>query len=302
MASSGFDARLVSNSEIARSRYRLPASAHVGKVRLAVSDLERSIAFYRDVIGLAVLEQSGSLARLGGHGGERVLLELEGVSGVQPVEERSRLGLYHTAFLLPGRADLSSFVRHLWKLGVPFAAGDHWVSEALYLVDPDGLEVEVYADRPRAQWPRAGSSLRMGTQAVRFDELAAVTDEAWRGAPVGTRVGHVHLYVGDLRAAEAFYCDGLGLDAMVRIPSALFTSAGGYHHHVGLNVWAAGAPVASEQDARLLFWELVLPDADEVERVAESLVWAGYLEAEVVDGARGGVDPWGIVVGLIVET
>jgi len=282
---------------------RLPDSAHVGKVRLAVSKLERSVAFYRDVIGLAVLSRDGKLARLGAHGGKDVLVELEELPLVSPIRERSRLGLYHTAFLLPSRADLSRFVRHLWARGVVFAAGDHAVSEALYLVDPDGLEVEVYADRPRELWQWTGGELRMGTWPVKLAELAAVTEVSgtvWQGAPVGTRVGHVHLYVGSLRLAEQFYCQGLGLDIMVRIPSALFTSAGGYHHHVGLNVWAAASPVAGEADARLLYWEMVLPDAMEMERVAARLLAAGYVETVSSAGERAFVDDAGITVALVV--
>jgi len=281
--------------------YRLPPSTHVGRVRLAVSDLGRSIDFYSRVIGLAVLELDGKLARLGAQGSDRVLLELDELPGVRSVAERSRLGLYHPAFLLPSREDLSSFVRHLARLRVGFGAGDHGVSEALYLVDPDGLEVEVYADRPRAQWSFADGQLRMGAQAVRFDQLPKVADNNWKGAPIGTTVGHVHFYVGDLQAAADFYCSGLGLDVMMRIPSALFISAGGYHHHVGLNVWAAGSPVASEGDARLLYWELVLPDAVEIGRVAESLKKAGYAESSSAGGARSFVDDDGITVALIAE-
>jgi len=281
--------------------YGLPASAHVGRVRLAVSNLGRSVDFYTRVIGLAMLESDGKLARLSAQGSGRVLLELEEQPGIRPIAERSRLGLYHTAFLLPNRESLSSFVRHLVKQRVGFGAGDHGISEALYLVDPDGLEVEVYADRPREQWSFTGGQLRMGTQAVRFDQLPKVADDSWKGAPVGTTVGHVHFYIGDLQAAEAFYCDGLGLDVMMRIPSALFTSAGGYHHHVGLNVWAAGSPVASEGDARLLFWELVLPNATEIERVAENLRKSGYAESLGEGGARSFVDDNGINVALVAE-
>ena len=278
--------------------YRLPATAHVGRVRLAVSDLERSVAFYRDVIGLAVLERVGNLARLGA--GDRVLLELEAVPGVLALGRTKRLGLYHTAFLLPTRADLGAFVKHLWKLGVQFGAGDHLVSEAIYLVDPDGLEVEVYADRPRETWTFDGAELRMATDPVRFAELAAVAGE-WNCAPAGTTVGHVHFYVEDLRQAADFYHAGLGLDLTVwRFPGALFAAAGGYHHHVGLNVWAEGSPVASENDARLLFWELALPDAEEIEQVATSLRACGFEETVAANGIRAFVDPWGIRVALIV--
>ena len=283
---------------------RLPDSTHVGRVRLAVSRLERSIAFYRDVIGLAVLSKDGKLVRLGAHDSDAVLLELEELPFVQPVRERSRLGLYHTAFLLPSRADLSRFVRHLWASGVGFAAGDHAVSESLYLVDPDGLEVEVTADRAREEWTWQGGELRMGVWAVELPELAALTANSgtvWQGASAGTTVGHVHLYVGNLRFAETFYCAGLGLDIVVRIPSALFVSAGGYHHHVGLNIWAAGSPVASETDARMIFWEMILPDTDEVARVAARLTKAGYVETVSAAGARAFVDDVDITVALVVE-
>ena len=287
---------------------QLPASARVGRVRLAVSDLEQSVGFYARVIGLAVLERTATaegnpLARLGvTPGAERVLLELEEQAAVHPIRERSRLGLYHTAFLLPRRLDLALFVAHLRSLGVAFGAGDHGVSEAIYLVDPDGLEVEVYADRPRAVWPYGRERLRMGTEAVRFDELAgiaAVSGNRWRGAPAETRVGHVHFYVGDLDQAAAFYCAGLGMDGMVQMPSALFVSAGGYHHHVGLNVWATGAPAASAEDARLLYWELSLPDLAEVHRVADRMVASGAQESACVDGTPAFVDSSGIVVRLV---
>ena len=290
------DSEAVLEQGIAAPGYRLPGSAHVGRVRLAVSDLERSVAFYRDVIGLAVIEQTSNLARLGA--GNKFLLELEAVPGVRALGRSKRLGLYHTAFLLPTRADLGAFVKHLWKLGVPFGAGDHLVSEAIYLADPDGLEVEVYADRPRDTWTFDGPELRMATDPVRFGELAAVAGE-WNGAPAGTTVGHVHFYVGDLRQAADFYHAALGLDVMTKFPGALFTSAGGYHHHVGLNVWASGSPVASENDARLLFWELALPDAEEIEQVTASLRAGGFEETVAANGARAFVDPWGIRVALV---
>jgi catechol 2,3-dioxygenase len=152
-------------------QYRLPAAAHVGRVRLAVSDLERSINFYREVIGLAVLDAPSAetrVARLGAHGGGRVLLELEEIPGVQGIGRRTRLGLYHTAFLLPGREAFSSFVRHLVRRGIYFGSADHLVSEALYLTDPDGLQVEVYADRPRERWSYDGREIVMGYRATAF--------------------------------------------------------------------------------------------------------------------------------------
>jgi catechol 2,3-dioxygenase len=283
--------------------YRLPASAHIGRVRLAISDLKRSVNFYREVIGLAVLDAPTAetrVARLGAHGGGRVLLELEEIPGVQGIGRRTRLGLYHTAFLLPSREAFSSFVRNLVRRGTYFGSADHLVSEALYLTDPDGLQVEVYADRPREQWSYEGREIVMATEPLRFDELPAVDENSWKGAPAGTSVGHVHMYVGDLEAAAKFYHAALGLDITTRrYPGALFTSAGGYHHHMGLNVWAASSPPASQRDARLLFWELVLPNEAEVERVKASLAKAGYLAVTTATGTPAFSDPWGITVALV---
>lgn len=284
-------------------KYRLPAEAHVGRVRLAVSNLGRSLTFYSRVIGLSILNHGQRFAQLGARGSREVLLELEEVAGVSPITRRSRLGLYHTAFLLPSRESLSSFVRHLAAHKVEFGAGDHLYSEALYLTDPDGLSVEVYADRPREVWTYEGREIVSATNPVRFGELPQVADGSWQGAPAGTIVGHVHLYVGDLDKASAFYNGALGLDIVTwRYPGALFMSAGGYHHHIGLNIWAAGSPVAAKEDARLLFWELVLPSEIEREQLLRNLLEAGYSEMRLADGTPAATDPWGITVALIVAT
>ncbi len=280
---------------------RLPSGVHVGRVRLAVSNLEQSVRFYTQVIGLAVLEQTGRMARLGAQGSEEVLLELAEMPGVRPIASGSRLGLYHTAFLLPDRRALGSFVRQLNQLGVAFGAGDHIYSEAIYLSDPDGLDVEVYADRDRSTWRVEGQELLSATNAVRLGELLALSDEPWTGAPAGTTVGHVHMFIGDLDQAAAFYHAALGMDIMTwRFPGALFVSAGGYHHHVGLNVWAAGSPPAEERDARLLFWELVFANREELHRAAERMRRAGYEESAGGDGLPAFHDPWGITVAFVV--
>ena len=282
--------------------YRLPDATHLGKVRLAVSNLERAIAFYSEIIGLAVLERSEKLARLGAHGEQRVLLELEELPGVKPIGKRTRLGLYHTAFLLPSREALSSFIQHLSKRRVAFGSADHEVSEALYLTDPDGLTVEVYTDRPRSEWPIEGGQIQGGVEPLRFHELPAVAQDSWQGAPARTTVGHVHFFVDDLHKAAAFYHAGLGLDhAMWPLPSAMFLSAGGYHHHVGTNIWAAGSPVASPEDARLLFWELALPDTAEIDLAAASMTAAGFAETQTATGARAFTDTCGITVALVAS-
>ena len=286
------------------SPYRLPATAEVGRVRLAVSNLQRSTEFYTRVIGLSLLNGDTfieeSLARLGVQATGEVLLELEAQPGVHPIVEGTRLGLYHTAFLLPSRTALASFILHLRTAGVPFGSSDHRYSEALYFKDPDGLSVEVYADRPREQWEVEGQELVTGVEPLRFNTLPNVSHGSWTGVPYGTRIGHVHLYIGDLDRARKFYHNGLGLDIMTwRYPGALFTSAGGYHHHVGLNVWASGSPQASHQDARLLFWELRLPSVEELQKLQANMERSGFNVVRIGSHHASITDPWGIKVVLV---
>ncbi len=281
------------------SAYRLPASTSLGRARLAVSDLSRSVDFYSETIGLFVLTQSTDGASLGTADGQ-VLLELEELAGVGPLAPRSRLGLYHTAFLLPNRESLSSFIRHLYDLGTRFGASDHGVSEALYLVDPDGLSVEVYADRDRALWVIDRGEITTPTSPLLLADLLANESAPWEGIPTRTVLGHLHFYVGDIPAAAAFYHGGLGMDKVSwRNPSVLFVSAGGYHHHVGLNTWAAGTPQASAYDARILRWELILPSAQEVHRAVLSMQDAGFLPLDFANPTLFS-DPWGITVSLVV--
>ncbi|HLM69373.1 MAG TPA: VOC family protein, partial [Longimicrobium sp.] len=244
---------------IAPSGHRLPAGIRLGPVTLQVADLERSLAYYRDVLGFRVAEQSPGRAMVAAHGDGAPLVVLHEKRGVAPVPRRGRLGLYHWAILLPDRAALGRFVAHLAQVGERAGASDHLVSEALYLQDPDGLGIEVYADRPRTSWNTQGGQLVMATEPLDLQSLVhAAGGEAWTGMPAGTVIGHVHLYVGDIGAAAAFYHDELGLDKVVwSYPGALFLSAGGYHHHLGVNTWAAGAAPATDDDARLLEWEIV---------------------------------------------
>lgn len=277
--------------------YRLPADLRLGTVRLQVADLPRSLEWYRRVLGVEVLDQRNGVARLGASGGDRPLIELHERAGAQPVPRRGRLGLYHYAILLPDRASLGRFVRHLAGLGERAGMSDHLVSEAIYLTDPDGLGIEVYADRPRAQWRREQRQLVMATEPLDVDDLLSVAgSEPWTGLPPGTVIGHVHLFVGDLQRAAAFYHAGLGLDQVVwSYPGALFLSAGGYHHHLGTNTWAAGALPPGEHDARLLEWEILLPAASDVEAALASIAATG---APVTPGAGNGTatDPWGTTV------
>jgi len=284
--------------------YRLPESAHIGRVRLQVADLERSIAYYETVIGFRVLGREGRTVRMGAHGDDRVLLELHEKAGVRPVARRGHIGLYHFAILLPDRASLGRFLAHLGELGVRAGMSDHFVSEALYLADPDGLGIEVYADRPRTAWRESDGELAMTTKPLDVDSvIAAAGGEPWTGAPAGTTIGHVHLYVRDLDEAERFYHEGLGLDKVVwSYPGALFMSAGGYHHHLGTNTWAAGAPLASDDEARLLDWELVVPTVADADAAAHSISDAGhFVERSSQGGGHVARDPWGTALRLVVD-
>ena len=278
--------------------HRLPDATRIGRARLIVSNLERAVAFYGGVIGLHVLEsgsRSHPVARLGAPGGAPAFLELEERPGVRPITDLPRLGLYHTAVLLPSRADLASFVEHAVRRGIRFGAADHLASEALYLTDPDGLTVEVYADRPRDAWTYDGPEVRLATIPLRLRELLALPHAAWAGVPAGTVLGHVHFNTDDLDAASRFYCDGLGMDRMASLPGALFVSAGGYHHHVGLNAWQAGAPVPSAAESRLLEWDLVVPAVADVDAIRARLARRGI--APSGDASRF-TDPWGLTVVL----
>ncbi len=289
-------------SGIAPGGYRLPGAARVGAVRLLVGDLDRSLDWYTGVLSFDVLERAerrsarghedvdGRWAALGPSAGP-VLVELYERPGAHPVSRRGRLGLFHFAVLLPDRAALGRFVRHAEGMREPVGASDHRVSEAVYLHDPDGLGVEVYADRPRDTWRHRGREVEMTTEPLDLpDLLAAAGGEPWAGMPEGTTIGHVHLHVGALDEAERFYHEGLGLDKMVwSYPGALFLAAGGYHHHLGVNTWAAGAAAPSDDDARLLEWELVVPTETDA---------TSALHAVGADPAESGLarDLWGTAV------
>ena len=284
---------------IAPPGFRLPASTRLGRVRLQVADVQRSVDYYEEVLGLRVLDQSPAAAMLAARHGENRLIELHQRSGANPVPRQGRLGLYHFAILLPDRPALGRFLGHLGSLGVRAGMSDHLVSEAIYLTDPDGLGIEVYADRPRATWTWRGRELTMTTQPLDVRSvLATAAGDPWTGAPAGTVLGHVHLHVADLEEGAAFYHAGLGFDRTVwSYPGALFLSAGGYHHHLGINTWAARAPRAGEADARLLDWEVLIPPVD-VELAAESIRLAGG-RIEPVGTDVVARDPWGTAVRLV---
>ncbi len=236
----------------------------IGAVHLTVRRLDVAAAFYRDRLGLAVIEAGAQLVRLGASG--RTLVALHGDPGAAVVERAT--GLYHVAFLLPSRADLAAALRHLAATRTPLhGASDHLVSEALYLEDPEGNGIEIYRDRPRGEWRHETTgAIRMATQPLDVDGLlrepGGEAGGPWR-MPDGTTVGHVHLKVSDVAAAERFYVDLLGFALTARYGhAASFVSAGGYHHHIGFNMWeSVGAPPLPDGAAGLAWFEIVLPHA-----------------------------------------
>ena len=271
----------------------IDAATQVGVVALTVADLDRSVAFYRDALGFAVLRRVGRDAVLGV--ADSPLLLLREQPGALPWMVDGVTGLYHFAVLVPTRADLGRWLRHFLAVGYPPPGqGDHIVSEALYLRDPDGHGIEVYRDRPREEWRWVNGHVQMGSGPVDVRGLLAEANgagEPWAGLRAGTRLGHLHLQVGDIGQAQSFYHGVLGFDVVARLASALFVSAGGYHHHLGLNTWhSQDASPAPADAASLRFYTLALPD-DEARAVVVARVAAAGLDVEPVGSAIVVRDP-----------
>jgi catechol 2,3-dioxygenase len=292
----------------------------LGPVRLTVADVVGATAFYERTVGLRRLGEAtdDGVVRLGaGDDPARpALVELVGDASAPP-RARHASGLFHLALLVPDRPSLAQALRRVvgGRERVRLdGASDHLVSEALYLSDPEGNGIELYRDRPRETWRRdEDGQLAMATLPLDLEDLvgeladgsgatarellAAPAEDP--GMPADTTVGHVHLQVADLAAAEAFYAGGLGFDVMVRgYPGALFVAAGGYHHHVGLNTWAsAGGPPADPAARGLRDFTIALPSADERDRIAHRVADAGYAVREE-GGDVAVTDPFGIAVRL----
>jgi len=274
----------------------IPPDTSIGKVRLRVADLDDLTAFYQRVIGLEAVEREGDVARLGAADGEPVI-ELVGAPDA-PSAPSFSTGLFHLAILVPDRAELARSLQRVagagWRLT---GASDHLVSEALYLQDPEGNGIEIYRDRPREEWRRNGGELAMATLPLDLEAVLGELEQGERqgdGMPSGTTMGHVHLQVADIPAAEGFYNGALGLDVMVRsYPGALFLAAGGYHHHLGLNTWQSqGAPPPPQGALGLDRYELVLPSAAARDSAADRLAAAGA-DPERLDEGVVATDPSG---------
>jgi catechol 2,3-dioxygenase len=234
----------------------------VSHVHLKVADLQRSIDFYQQVIGFQLLEQTENKASLSADG-KTVLVTIEQPENIHPKQQRTT-GLYHFAILLPSRSDLAKVIEHFIKIGYPLqGASDHLVSEALYLADPDGNGIEIYADRPSSTWKWNNEEVVMSTERLDIEGILAEGDgKPWAGMPSDTLMGHIHLHVSELHKTEEFYCKGLGFNVVTRYGGqALFISTGRYHHHIGLNTWnGIGAPAPSENSVGLRNFTLVYPN------------------------------------------
>ena len=284
----------------------IAAGTTLGAVSLVVSDLDRSRAFYESTLGLRAQELDDGGMAFGAAdpaGPMRALVRLSGDTAA-PALDRSATGLYHLAILLPTRADLGHALLRLADTRWPLdGASDHLVSEALYLSDPDGNGIEIYRDRPRSEWRYDGDRLEMATLALDLRSIIAElgpepTPQA--GVPGATTIGHVHLQVADIDAAEAFYHGVLGFDVTVRgYPGALFVSAGGYHHHLGLNTWhSRDSEAAAAGAVGLRSYEVLLPDAAERDRVLARVRAAGLPVDVDPSGAAAVRDPSGNLVVL----
>jgi catechol 2,3-dioxygenase len=250
---------------------------NLGPVHLTVADLDRAMEFYGGVLGLRSQGRNGTAILTAD--GVTPLVVLRAQPGARPKPPHTT-GLYHYALLVPTRPDLARTLLRLTETRYRIeGASDHLVSEALYLPDPDGNGIEIYADRPRDVWPTRQGRLQMATEPMDVQGLLreVTGNPPWQGLAPGTRVGHVHLHVADLAPAETFYRDVLGFDLMLHFGhSAAFLSVGGYHHHIGLNTWAgAGAPPPPPDAAGLRFFTLQLEDQDEVNRLTARLAQAG---------------------------
>ncbi len=276
------------------SAYSIHSSTAIGLVTLTVADLARSVRFYEDVLGFRVIEQTQEGASLGAQAGP-ALLNLSVRPGATPKPARAT-GLYHFAILVPDRVALGYSLHRLADTRYPLAgASDHLVSEALYLSDPDGNGIEIYRDRPQENWPRAGDQVVMASDPLDLQGILAEAQRdtgTWSGLPAGARIGHIHLQVADLAEAQRFYHGIVGFDIMAAMPGALFVSAGGYHHHLGLNTWQSrGAPQAPAGSAGLRSFTVTVPDHDELERVVAHLE-AAAVPVERLQETVVFSDPW----------
>lgn len=260
------------------SRFHMKPNKFITQIVLKVEDLERSTEFYKDILGLKVLNTREKEAILTADGATPLVTIIQPDDIIPKLPRRT--GLYHFALLLPSRFYLGLFLKHIRNRKYPIiGASNHGVSEAIYLEDPDGNGIEVYADIPTSQWNKKDGKIDMFTKPLDYVNLINETGESqWEGAPPETIIGHIHLHVGDLVSAKNFYIDGLGFDLVMEIPnSAVFLSTGGYHHHMGLNIWnGKNALPLPDNSAGMKYYTMMLPDAQSRQSTIDNLRSMGY--------------------------
>lgn len=281
---------------------RIDPRTHIGRLSLTVASLDVSLAFYENFIGFQLHRRENGTATLGAGGVD--LLHLVEQPGAQPSFRHT--GLFHFAILVPSRFALAHSLKHLAETRTPMQGySDHGVSEALYLADPDQHGIEIYRDRPREEWPVRNGELQMVSDPLDIDgilgELAG-QDQSWRGLQPGTIIGHMHLRVAHIPPAEQFYSSVVGFDVMQRwTGQASFLSAGGYHHHLGMNTWGGvGVPPPPPDASALRWYEIRLPDREALDAVLHRVETAG-LTAEPHDGGMLVRDPSSIGVLLTMS-
>lgn len=259
------------------SAFQLPDQTRLSRVHLRVRDLGRMLAFYEQAVGLRVVERSGEQASLSATGRGPAWLVLSADPDATPRPPRST-GLYHVAIRFPTRRDLAGALRRVTGHGHRLdGASDHGFSEALYLDDPEGNGVELCTDRPRDRWPRRDGRLSGFTLPLDIGDLVAAAggETAPSSVPATTNLGHIHLHVADLTDAHRFYHDYVGFDATLEYPGARFFSAGGYHHHIGTNIWAGTRP-APEGSTGLISYRFAVPVAEVLYCLRQRAPLAGY--------------------------
>ncbi|MGX7139909.1 VOC family protein [Facklamia languida] len=283
-------------------RFHQKPATYVGEVLLRVSNLSESIRFYEGVIGLTLKEESPSQASFTTNGKDTLLTIIE-PEGIQAKKEQTT-GLYHFALLLPTRADLAQVVRHFVQEEIRFASGDHLVSEAIYLSDPDGNGIEIYADRDPAKWEWHNGEVAMTTERVDLEDLLQEeTTDAWQGLPEDTVMGHIHLQVNNLEESEKFYIEGLGFSVVSHYGiSALFISTHKYHHHIALNTWAGRHLRHAEESETGIESYIILFPSEEVrnEKIAQLKKIGAAIHEE--NGNYYTYDPSQIKIILKIDT
>jgi catechol 2,3-dioxygenase len=282
----------------ANGQFEMALAPHrIGIVTLVVRDLPTISKFYQTALGLRLIGSTPDGHRLGV--GDTVLLVLLGRPGSQ-VQSRRDAGLFHTAFLLPSRRDLGGWLRFAAESRLKVqGASDHLVSEAIYLADPESNGIEIYADRPVAAWARKNGAIEMTTDPLDLVSLmTASAGHEWTGFPAGGTIGHVHLQVGAIPAADGFYETLLGFDVTARYPGASFFGSGGYHHQLAGNIWnSRGARPRAPGMTGLAAIELLTLDRAIIDATRVRLSEAGYASTETPDGLDM-TDPWGIAIAL----